>query len=438
MSASKIRSDVLSKASQYYQAQLDNKFVAGETFIPCAGKVVSEQDLLNMVDASLDMWLTAGRYADEFTEKLALKFGTKFAHLTVSGSSANLLAFSALTSWKLGDKAIKPGSEVITVAASFPTTVAPIIQNNCVPVFLDVDLQTANINVEKLEEAVTEKTRAIMIAHTLGNPFNLDAVMAVAKKYNLYVIEDCCDAFGATYDGQNVGTFGDTASLSFYPAHHITTGEGGATMTNKRSLSVLVESFRDWGRDCYCAPGVANTCNNRFNCQHGTLPFGYDHKFTFSHIGYNMKMSDMQAAIGVSQLSKIDEFVAKRRENHKTLSQMFKDENLDEHFLIQQPTEKSDPSWFGMLLTIKDGSPLQRPEVQAYLDEHKVGSRLLFAGNLLRQPGFMNIEHRVVGDLTVTDKLMKDSFWIGVWPGVCAERQTYMVDTFKRMVGNFT
>jgi CDP-6-deoxy-D-xylo-4-hexulose-3-dehydrase len=438
VSASKIRSEVLSKASQYYQAQLDDTFVAGETFIPCAGKVVSEQDLLNMVDASLDMWLTAGRYADEFTEKLALKFGTKFAHLTVSGSSANLLAFSALTSWKLGDKAIKPGSEVITVAASFPTTVAPIIQNNCVPVFLDVDLQTANINVEKLEEAVTEKTRAIMIAHTLGNPFNLDAVMAVANKYNLYVIEDCCDAFGATYDGKNVGTFGDTASLSFYPAHHITTGEGGATMTNKRSLSVLIESFRDWGRDCYCAPGVANTCNNRFNCQHGTLPFGYDHKFTFSHIGYNMKMSDMQAAIGVSQLSKIDEFVVKRRENHKTLSQMFKDENLEEHFSIQQPTERSDPSWFGMLLTIKDGSPLQRPEVQAYLDEHKVGSRLLFAGNLLRQPGFMNIEHRVVGDLTVTDKLMKDSFWIGVWPGVCAERQTYMVDTFKSMVRNFT
>jgi CDP-4-dehydro-6-deoxyglucose reductase, E1 len=438
LSASKIRKEVLSKTSQYYQAQLDSKFVAGETFIPCAGKVVSEQDLLNMVDASLDMWLTAGRYADQFTTNLAEKFGSKFAHLTVSGSSANLLAFTALTSWKLGDKAIKPGSEVITVAASFPTTVAPIIQNNCIPVFLDVDLETANINVDKLEEAVSEKTRAIMIAHTLGNPFDLDAVMAVAKKYDLYVIEDCCDAFGATYDGQRVGSFGDTASLSFYPAHHITTGEGGATMTNKKSLSLLIESFRDWGRDCFCAPGVANTCQNRFNCQHGTLPFGFDHKFTFSHIGYNMKMSDMQAAIGVSQLEMIDEFVAKRRANHQSLSALFADEKLDKHFMIQKPTPKSDPSWFGMLLTIKDDSPLDRREVQEYLDENKVGSRQLFAGNLLRQPGFMNIEHRVVGDLTVTDKLMRDSLWIGVWPGICEDRQSYMVDTFKNMIRKFT
>ena len=432
------RKKVLSQASEFYKSREKNIFVPGETFIPCAGKVVSEQDLLNMVDASLDMWLTAGRYADQFSNELSQKFGTKFAHLTVSGSSANLLAFTALTSWKLGDKAIKPGSEVITVAASFPTTVAPIIQNNCIPVFLDVDLETANIDVALLEEAVTDKTRAIMIAHTLGNPFNLDAVMAIAKKYDLYVIEDCCDAFGATYNGQQVGTFGDTASLSFYPAHHITTGEGGATMTNKKSLSVLIESFRDWGRDCYCAPGEANTCNNRFNCQHGKLPFGYDHKFTFSHIGYNMKMSDMQAAIGVSQLSKIDEFVAKRRENHKSLSSLFHEENLDEHFMIQKPTPNSVPSWFGMLLTIKDESPLKRPEVQAYLDNNKVGSRLLFAGNLLRQPGFMNIEHRVVGDLSVTDKLMSDSFWIGVWPGICEERQHYMVDTFKRMVRHFT
>lgn len=428
------RSEVLSVARSFYQAQQGSEFVPGETFIPCAGKIVSEQDLVNMVDASLDMWLTAGRYADEFTANLAQRFGTQFAHLTVSGSSANLLAFSALTSWKLQDKAIKPGSEVITVAASFPTTVAPIIQNNCVPVFLDVDLETANIDVTLLEEAVTEKTRAIMIAHTLGNPFNLDAVMEVAKRHNLYVIEDCCDAFGATYDGENVGTFGDTASLSFYPAHHITTGEGGATMTNKKSLSVLIESFRDWGRDCYCAPGVANTCQNRFNCQHGKLPFGYDHKFTFSHIGYNMKMSDMQAAIGVSQLGKLDEFVEKRRAHHVSLSQKFHDAGLDEHFMIQRPTEKSNPSWFGMLLTIKDGSPLDRREVVSHLDDHKVGSRQLFAGNLLRQPGFMDIEHRVVGDLTVTDKIMNDSFWIGVWPGVDEQRQDYMVETFVDMV----
>ena len=438
MSFEELRTEVLSKASEYYNAIGEDNFEPGKTFIPCAGKIVSEQDLLNMVDASLDMWLTAGRYADKFSQELAKKFGTKFAHLTVSGSSANLLAFSSLTSWKLGEKAITPGSEVITVAASFPTTVAPIIQNQCIPVFLDVDVETANIDVSKLEEAITSKTRAIMIAHTLGNPFNLNAVMSVAKKYGLYVIEDCCDAFGATYDGKNVGTFGDVASLSFYPAHHITTGEGGATLTNKRSLSVLVESFRDWGRDCYCAPGVANTCKNRFNCQHGTLPFGYDHKFTFSHIGYNMKMSDMQAAIGVSQLDKIDDYVGKRRQNHTDLSRMFIEEKLDEHFMIQKATPNSEPSWFGLLLTIRDDSPLKRPEVQAYLDENKIGTRLLFAGNLLRQPGFQNIKHRVVGDLSKTDKLMRDSFWIGVWPGICSERKAYMVDTFRKLVKEFT
>jgi len=259
-------------------------------------------------------------------------------------------------------------------------------------------------------------------------------VIEIARKYDLYVVEDCCDAFGATYNGKNVGTFGDTASLSFYPAHHITTGEGGATMTNKKSLSVLIESFRDWGRDCFCAPGMSNTCNNRFNCQHGTLPFGYDHKFTFSHIGYNMKMSDMQAAIGVSQLASLDGFVEKRRKNHQSLTEKFKEEGLDEFFMIQEPTPNSEPSWFGMLLTIKDGERLNRREVVSYLDDHKVGTRLLFAGNLLRQPGFKDIKHRVVGDLTNTDILMENSFWIGVWPGICDDRQNYMVQTFKKML----
>lgn len=429
-----MRREVLEAAGEFFDVKAEEKFIPGQTFIPCAGKVIDKSDLLNLVDASLDMWLTAGRYADDFSMKLAERFGTKFAHLTVSGSSANLLAFTALTSWKLGEKAILPGSEVITVAASFPTTVAPIIQNNCVPVFLDVDLKTANIDVSLLERALTEKTRAIMVAHTLGNPFELGILSAFAKEHSLYLIEDCCDAFGAEFDGKPVGTFGDTASLSFYPAHHITTGEGGATMTNKKSLSVLIESFRDWGRDCFCAPGESNTCNNRFNCQHGTLPFGYDHKFTFSHIGYNMKMSDMQAAVGVSQLEKLDRFVAKRRENFAALSKKIINSTLHEHFQIQEPTKNANPSWFGMLLTIRDESPLNRRDVVAYLDDHKVGTRLLFAGNLLRQPGFERIQSRVVGDLKNTDKLMNDSFWIGVWPGICEERMEYMVSTMQKMV----
>ncbi len=432
-----IRAEILNLAGQYFKAKSEQKFVPGETYIPCAGKVIDDTDLKYLVDASLDMWLTAGRYAELFETRLAEKFGLEHARLTVSGSAANLLAFTSLTSWKLHGKKIEPGSEVITVAAGFPTTVAPIVQNRCVPVFLDVDLATFNIDVERLAEAVTPKTRAIMLAHTLGNPFNLAAVTEIARRHNLYLIEDCCDAFGARYDGRRVGTFGDIATLSFYPAHHITMGEGGAVLTNRGSFAKLIESFRDWGRDCWCAPGKADTCGKRFEWRHGTLPYGYDHKFTFSHLGYNMKVTDMQAAVGIGQLQKIDHFIARRRENFALLTKDFQAAGLDRYFILPQATPNSEPSWFGFLLTIRDGVGLNRRDVVDYLEKHKVGTRLLFAGNLTRQPAFKGVEYRVVGDLANTDKIMNDSFWIGVWPGIDDERRAYMLETFKQMIAVF-
>lgn len=429
-----LRAEILDLGDAYFEASENTAFIPGETYIPCAGKVLDKNDLRNLLDASLDMWLTTGRYCELFEEMLGKYFGLKHTRLTVSGSAANLLAFATLTSWKLNERKIHPGDEVITVAAGFPTTVAPIIQHQCIPVFVDVDLDTANVNVQHLEEAVGPKTRAIMLAHTLGNPFNLAAVSAIAKKHNLYLIEDCCDAFGATYQGRNVGTFGDIATLSFYPAHHITMGEGGAVLTNRKSLITLAESFRDWGRDCWCPPGMANTCEKRYEWQLGDLPYGYDHKFTFAHLGYNLKATDMQAAIGVSQLSKVNGFIAKRRENWKALTESFKRQGLDEHFLLPQATPNSDPSWFGYLLTIREGSKLKRHEVTKYLDQHKVGTRLLFGGNLTRQPAFKNVNYRVVGELTNTDIIMNNSFWIGVWPGIDEPRRHYIIDVFKEMV----
>lgn len=434
MSEATLRQEILDLCDRYHETVTNRSFDPGKTYIPCTGKLIEPEDLRNLVDASLDMWLTAGRYATQFESQVAERFGTKHAKLTVSGSAANLLAFTCLTSWKLRDRRIKPGDEVITPAASFPTTVSPSIQNGCVPVFVDVDLDTANINVDRVAEAIGPKTKAIMVAHTLGNPFNLEAISKLAKEHNLYLIEDCCDAFGATYDGQNVGTFGDVATLSFYPAHHITMGEGGAVMTNRASLATLIESFRDWGRDCYCMPGEADTCGKRFTQQLGDLPYGYDHKFTFSHIGYNLKVSDMQAAIGVSQLEKLDFFIERRRENFRLMTEAFKSEGIDEHFLLPQATPNSDPSWFGYLMTIRDESPLDRREVVSWLEDNKVGSRQLFAGNLLRQPGYKDIEHRVVGDLTNTDKIMNDSFWIGVWPGIEDQRRQYIVEKFKELI----
>ena len=423
-----LREQILSLGDDFFaERERAKAFVPGETYIPCAGKVLDADDLRHLLDASLDMWLTAGRYATEFEGALAARFGLQHCRLTVSGSAANLLAFTALTSWKLHERRIVPGSEVITVAAGFPTTVAPIVQNGCTPVFVDVDLETANVNVDKLAAAIGPKTRAIMLAHTLGNPFNVGAVAALAKEHNLYLIEDCCDALGAKYDGRHVGTFGDLATISFYPAHHITMGEGGAVLMNRKSLATLVESYRDWGRDCWCAPGDQNTCGKRFDWRMRGMPEGYDHKYTYAHIGYNMKATDMQAAVGVSQLRKADRFIAARRDNFAKLTAAFRLRGLDEHFILPQATENSDPSWFGFLLVIRDGSPLKRREIVQYLDEHKVGTRLLFGGNLTRQPAFREVDYRVVGELTNTDKLMNDAFWIGVWPGIGEAERDYMV-----------
>ncbi len=429
-----LRASILDLCMQYAEMKGSVTFRPGETYIPCAGKLIDGDDLRRLIDASLDMWLTAGPFAEQFEKQLAAKFGLAEARLTVSGSAANLLAFSALTSWKLRHKRILPGAEVLTVAAGFPTTVAPIIQNRCIPVFVDVNLETFNVDVSRLEDAVSEKTRAVMIAHTLGNPFDVAAVTEFCERNSLYLIEDCCDAFGATYDGQGVGTFGHLATVSFYPAHHITMGEGGAVMSNRASLMKLVESFRDWGRDCWCAPGMADTCGKRFRHKHGDLPYGYDHKFTFSHLGYNMKATDMQAAVGLSQLNKVDGFIAKRRENFAALTKSFLDEGLDEYFILPQATPNSDPSWFGYLLTLRDGSRFTRRDAVEYLDQHKVGTRQLFAGNLTRQPAFKGVEYRVVGDLVNTDKIMNDSFWIGVWPGIGEAERSYMVSTFCKMV----
>ena len=432
--ADALRAEILDLGDAYFRARGQATFIPGETYIPCAGKVIEADELRLLLDASLDLWLTAGRYAEEFERDLPKHFGLAESRLTVSGSAANLLAFSALTSHKLRDKRVAPGAEVLTVAAGFPTTVSPIVQNGCVPVFVDVDLETFNVDVDRLAAAVTDKTRAVMLAHTLGNPFDLAAVADICKRHDLYLIEDCCDAFGATFDGKPVGTFGDLATLSFYPAHHITMGEGGAVMSDRASLMKLVESFRDWGRDCWCPPGMSDTCGKRFQHQLGDLPYGYDHKFTFSHVGYNMKATDMQAAVGVAQLAKVDRFIAARRANFDHLTAAFKSEGLDEYFILPRATPKSDPSWFGFLLTLREGLPFTRRDAVDYLDKHKVGTRQLFAGNLVRQPAFRTVDYRVEGDLTNTDRLMNDSFWIGLWPGIGAPERAYMVETFKQMI----
>ena len=410
------------------------EYIPGESYIPVTGKVLDSDDLLFAIDSTLDGWLTTGRYSELFEKKLSSYLFCKHALLVNSGSSANLVAFYTLTSPKLGDKAIKPGDEVITVAAGFPTTINPFIQFGCIPVFVDIEIPTYNIQVDLLEKAISPKTKAIIIAHTLGNPFNLDYVMQFAKKYNLWVIEDDCDSLGAIYDGKKTGTFGDLATLSFYPAHHITTGEGGAVLINNISLKRIAESFRDWGRDCWCEPGKDNTCGKRFNYTLGELPCGYDHKYTYSHIGFNLKVTDMQGAIGLSQLNKIDAFVNKRKSNHKYLYNKLK--NLEEYFVLPEATKNSIPSWFGFLLTIRNSNVINRNDLINYLENNKIGTRLLFAGNLVKQPAYININKRIVGDLSNTNIVMNNSFWIGVWPGLENLHLDYMIDKLYKYVEN--
>ena len=408
-------------------------FLPGATVVPPSGKLLDAAELKNMVHASLDGWLTTGRFNAEFEKKLAAFIGVKHLITVNSGSSANLVAFSTLTSPKLGDRAIKPGDEVIGVAAGFPTTVNPILQFGAVPVFVDVDLATHNIDASKIEAAITPKTKAIMLAHSLGNPFNLDLVTALCKKYSLWLVEDCCDALGATYRGQMVGTFGDIATLSFYPAHHITMGEGGAVFTNHDELKTIAESFRDWGRDCYCPPGRDNTCGKRFCWKLGDLPAGYDHKYTYSHLGYNLKITDMQAACGLAQLDKLNGFVQARKDNFKYLHERL--QSCAGFLILPEATENSDPSWFGFLITIKPEANIRRVDLLEYLDQNKIGTRLLFAGNLTRQPYMKGKNYRVSGELTNTDVVMNDSFWIGVYPGLTKEMLDFVVEKIESYLG---
>ena len=408
-------------------------FLPGLTVVPPSGKVVGAEELKNMVEASLDGWLTTGRFNAEFEKKLAAFIGVKHLITVNSGSSANLVAFSTLTSPKLGERAIQKGDEVIGVAAGFPTTVNPILQFGAVPVFVDVDRLTHNIDATKIEAAIGPKTKAIMLAHSLGNPFNLDVVTALCKKYNLWLIEDCCDALGTTYRGQMVGTFGDIGTLSFYPAHHITMGEGGAVFTKKDELKTIAESFRDWGRDCYCAPGKDNTCGKRFCQKLGKLPEGYDHKYTYSHLGYNLKITDMQAACGLAQLEKAPQFIQARKDNYAFLKARLKD--CEEFVHLPQPTEHSDPSWFGFPITLKDNCPVTRLDLLTYLDQHKVGTRLLFAGNLTCQPYMAGANYRISGDLTNTDNVMNNTFWIGVQPALTKEMLEFAAQKIESYLG---
>jgi len=424
--------DLLNKLKEKAQKNVTRKPEAGKDYIPVTGKLIDSEDLLHAVDASLDGWLTTGRYANQFEKELARYFGSRFSLFVNSGSSANLVAFYTLTSPKLGERAIRPGDEVITVAAGFPTTVNPIIQFGCIPVFVDVDIPTYNISVSQLENAISSKTKAIMIAHTLGNPFNLKVVVEFAKKYNLWLIEDDCDSLGATYDNKKTGTFGDLATLSFYPAHHITTGEGGAVLINNPSLKKIAESFRDWGRDCWCEPGVDNTCGKRFDQELGELPCGYDHKYTYSHLGFNLKATDMQAAIGLNQLKKADYFVEKRRQNHKSLNEILK--QFEEYFILPQATENSNPSWFGFLITIRPETNINRNELVRYLELNKIGTRLLFAGNLTKQPAYLNTKIRIIGELNNTDLIMNHSFWLGVWPGLEISHYEYIANIIKKFL----
>jgi CDP-6-deoxy-D-xylo-4-hexulose-3-dehydrase len=433
--AAQLRQQILELTAEYVAEAFPlHPFHPGESPVPVSGKVIDSKDFCTTVDSVLDGWFTTGRFAAEFEKKLARFVGVRSASLVNSGSSANLLAISALTSPKLGERQLKPGDEVITAAAGFPTTVNPILQNRLVPVFVDVVLPTYEIDVSKLEAARSDKTKAIIVAHTLGNVFDLDAVTEFARKYNLWLIEDCCDALGSTWKGRRVGTFGDIATVSFYPAHHITMGEGGVVLTDKPNLQVLIDSFRDWGRDCWCDPGKDNTCGKRFDWQLGELPCGYDHKYTYSHIGYNLKATDMQAALGLSQMDKLPFFIERRKENFRYLHSAL--EPLKDVLMLPEATPGSDPSWFGFPIGIREGAPFRRDQLTRALEEQKIGTRLLFGGNLLRQPAYTGCEHRVIGDLQNTDFVMNNVFWIGVYPGLTREMLDFVAGTVSGFVAN--
>jgi degT/dnrJ/eryC1/strS aminotransferase len=427
-----LRKEILEKVKEYYKQYHEGKnksFTAGKDMVTFAGRVYDEEEMVNLVDSSLDFWLTTGRYAQEFEIEFAKYMQKKYCLLTTSGSSANLLALTALTSPLLGKRKLKKGDEVITVAAGFPTTINPIIQNGLIPVFVDVEIGTYNIKVDELEKALSDKTRAIMIAHTLGNPFNLDAVITFAKKNKLFVVEDCCDAVGSLYNGKMVGTFGDIATVSFYPAHHITMGEGGAILTDNPHLERAIKSFRDWGRDCYCEPGSNDTCGKRFTGQYGTLPKGYDHKYVYSHVGYNLKITDMQAAVGLAQLKKLPDFVNKRKDNFKKLYEGLK--KFNEYLILPYATENSDPSWFAFPITVKENDKFTKNQIVAHLEKNKILTRQLFAGNVTRQPAYEDVEYKIVEDLKNTDYIMNNTFFIGVYPGINDEKMEYILKTFE-------
>ncbi|GLU30711.1 lipopolysaccharide biosynthesis protein RfbH [Trinickia caryophylli] len=434
MTQDSLRKQIGELAQQYSKEAFRRRdFEPGVTVIPPSGKVIDGAEVGLMIEAALDGWLTTGRFNEAFEARLAKFLGVQNVLTTNSGSSANLLAFTALTSPTLGERAIVPGDEVIGVAAGFPTTVNPIIQNGAIPVFVDVDIPTYNVDPALIEAAITPKTKAIMLAHTLGNPYNLKVVRELCDKYNLWLVEDCCDALGSRYDGRLVGTFGDIGTLSFYPAHHITMGEGGAVFTNNPDLRRAVESIRDWGRDCYCQPGKDNTCGKRFCWKLGDLPFGYDHKYTYSHLGYNLKISDMQAACALAQMDKLESFIEARKHNFDYLKSKLA--SCEEFLILPEPTPGSEPSWFGFPITIRESASFNRVDLLEYLDQYKIGTRLLFAGNLTRQPYMKGRNYRVSGTLEQTDRIMNQTFWVGVYPGLTSEMLDYVVDRLETFVG---
>jgi len=428
-----LRADILRRVAEYHALAFpSHQFVPGQTPVPVAGRVFDEVEMQYLAEATLDFWLTAGRFASDFERSFARFFGVRHAMLVNSGSSANLLALSCLTSPTLGERRLQPGDEVITVAAGFPTTVNPIVHNRLVPVFVDVTIPSYNLDVSQLEMALSARTKAVMVAHTLGNPFDLDIVTEFVRKHNLWLIEDCCDAVGATFGGRSVGTFGDLSTVSFYPAHHITMGEGGCVLTNRPDLKRLVESFRDWGRDCWCETGQDNACGKRFSWDFGSLPSGYDHKFVYSHIGYNLKLTDMQAAVGLAQIEKLPSFIRKRRANFAQLLAALKP--LAEYLILPEEKPDREPSWFGFPITIRESAPFSRATIIRFLEDHRIGTRLLFGGNLVRQPAYRDVKYRVVGNLAQTDRIMRQTFWVGVYPGLGHAQIEYIAQCLRDAV----